>query len=243
MAYDQAKPTTLYRHFDAGGRLLYVGISKSAIERLHAHESGSRWVNSIARVSVERYATRQGAAQAERRAIETERPKHNIVHNRKVASELAQADTIGKRIRALRRSMPDQSTLAFAQAVGISRSAVSQWETGRVRNIRPDHLLAAARYFDVSIESLVEPDSPDSLQSAQQALSKTQLDRAAIGARFRDARVRAGLTQQDIAERCELTYQAVQNYEAGRNTPTVRTLAMFCKATDTSADWLLFGDQ
>lgn len=73
----------LYRHFDAEGRLLYVGISLSAIGRLSEHKQVSAWFWSIARVEVTAYANRRAVLKAERIAILREKPLHNVVHARK----------------------------------------------------------------------------------------------------------------------------------------------------------------
>ena len=39
--------TDLYRHFDAAGNLLYVGISFSAINRFSQHKYGSEWSKKV----------------------------------------------------------------------------------------------------------------------------------------------------------------------------------------------------
>lgn len=70
----------LYRHFDASGRLLYVGISLHAIARLAEHKQTAAWFWNIARVEVTAYATKRTAAKAERMAVQREKPLHNIVH-------------------------------------------------------------------------------------------------------------------------------------------------------------------
>jgi len=70
--------TELYRHWDAAGDLLYVGISLSTIGRLAGHRAGgSHWFNEIARVTIERFSTRSDAADAEARAIRLEGPLYN----------------------------------------------------------------------------------------------------------------------------------------------------------------------
>lgn len=71
-------PTQLYRHFDSEGRLLYVGISLSAITRLAQHRSASHWSRAIASVRIECFDTRREALAAEAKAILEERPLHNI---------------------------------------------------------------------------------------------------------------------------------------------------------------------
>jgi len=68
----------LYRHFDATGRLLYVGISLSAIARLAEHRREAHWFNDIRRVDIQVFDTLREAAMAERIAIRNEHPLHNI---------------------------------------------------------------------------------------------------------------------------------------------------------------------
>lgn len=75
--------TSLYRHYDEAGELLYVGISIDAIARFKQHaDSRKDWVNSIASVKIQKFETRAEALAAEKLAILTENPKYNIVHNR-----------------------------------------------------------------------------------------------------------------------------------------------------------------
>ncbi len=71
--------TALYRHFDAAGRLLYVGISLSVLTRLSQHMAASSWADEIASMTVARFATRDEAHAAEREAIRTENPLHNLM--------------------------------------------------------------------------------------------------------------------------------------------------------------------
>ncbi len=75
-------PTALYRHFDAAGRLLYVGISLNSVARLGQHLRTAAWFFDISRVEIEWFPARVDAEQAERAAILTERPLHNITHTR-----------------------------------------------------------------------------------------------------------------------------------------------------------------
>lgn len=69
--------TALYRHFDATGALLYVGISLNAVSRLAQHRMTSAWFDQIARIEIEWHPTRTVACNAERLAIQTENPLHN----------------------------------------------------------------------------------------------------------------------------------------------------------------------
>lgn len=68
----------LYRHFDADGRLLYVGISNNAAVRLDHHRTCSRWHDQIARIDIERFQNKKEAMIAEMKAIKEENPIFNI---------------------------------------------------------------------------------------------------------------------------------------------------------------------
>lgn len=74
--------TSLYRHFDESGQLLYVGIALSANRRMGAHRRNSRWFDRVATIRVEHFATRKQAMDAERKAIKTEKPLFNVSLNR-----------------------------------------------------------------------------------------------------------------------------------------------------------------
>lgn len=74
--------TALYRHFDADGALLYVGISLSAVQRLAQHKRSAKWFAQIARVDVEWHHLRSLALSAEARAISTECPRFNVARPR-----------------------------------------------------------------------------------------------------------------------------------------------------------------
>jgi predicted GIY-YIG superfamily endonuclease len=74
--------TYLYRLWDDADRLLYVGISKSAIHRLHEHLTEQPWAEQVAKQTIERHETRQEALAAETLAIKSEAPLYNVVHNK-----------------------------------------------------------------------------------------------------------------------------------------------------------------
>lgn len=48
-----------------------------------------------------------------------------------------------------------------------------------------------------------------------------------------DARVKAGLTQEQLAERMETSQSTIARLESGRTMPSGRTLARYAKATGT----------
>lgn len=73
--------TSLYRAYDAGGALLYVGISLSWAKRLKDHEV-QEWLHQVSTVTLEHFSNRDDAQLAERSAIKSERPIHNVIYNR-----------------------------------------------------------------------------------------------------------------------------------------------------------------
>jgi predicted GIY-YIG superfamily endonuclease len=73
--------TFLYRLYNTDDELLYIGISKSAIHRLHTHLVHQPWGAQIVKQTVERFEKRSDAVEAETLAIKSEQPKHNIIHN------------------------------------------------------------------------------------------------------------------------------------------------------------------
>ena len=71
--------TTLYRLFDASGRLLYVGItSRNPIDRLRAHSRTRWWWEQAVSVRLEHFHSREEAQAAESAAIKDEHPAYNV---------------------------------------------------------------------------------------------------------------------------------------------------------------------
>ena len=71
----------LYRFFAADGRLLYVGMTINPARRFEKHRGEKSWWSDVARVEIEHHETIDALRKAERRAIETEHPIHNIRMN------------------------------------------------------------------------------------------------------------------------------------------------------------------
>lgn len=67
----------LYRHFDAEGNLLYVGISLFAVGRLAQHKVHAGWSSHISFITVHRYKSREAARRAEKLFIRLEKPLWN----------------------------------------------------------------------------------------------------------------------------------------------------------------------
>jgi hypothetical protein len=80
------QPHALYRFYGAGGTLLYIGLTANLPTRLINHRDEKPWWTGVARITVEHFPDRASVVEAERRAIEAERPLYNVQHNRPQAS-------------------------------------------------------------------------------------------------------------------------------------------------------------
>lgn len=81
MKIPAAPRVALYRHFDAAGQLLYVGIATNFSNRTSQHSANSPWLARFAhRVEAVWLPTREAALAAERYAIQAEAPIFNKVH-------------------------------------------------------------------------------------------------------------------------------------------------------------------
>lgn len=70
--------TSIYRMFNAGGALLYVGQTGNLPTRLDTHRSKKPWWTEVASITVEHFVSRDAALDAERRAILRESPEYNV---------------------------------------------------------------------------------------------------------------------------------------------------------------------
>ncbi|MCD7746605.1 MAG: helix-turn-helix domain-containing protein [Lachnospiraceae bacterium] len=68
-----------------------------------------------------------------------------------------------------------------------------------------------------------------------------ELDYKAIGKRIREARKAQKLTQEEAAERCDITSSFYGNIERGDKKMSLETLAKISRGLSVSADVLLFG--
>ena len=82
----------LYRHFNADGELLYVGITNNLGKRIKDHSKLSAWFEDIGNITVEKFDTREEVLERERQAIISEKAKYNIQHQPKVIPVMAEAE-------------------------------------------------------------------------------------------------------------------------------------------------------
>lgn len=90
---------------------------------------------------------------------------------------------IGKRLLQLREERPGLQATEVARALKITPSALSQLERGTTKNPRPDNLLAAARFFDVSVAWLITGLGPRKhVEAETEAEAQALLAFRALGA-------------------------------------------------------------
>lgn len=71
---------TLYRHYDSNGTLLYVGRTNNPPARLANHRSTQDWWMNVASSRYEQFDTLEELKTAEKAAIESEQPLHNVIY-------------------------------------------------------------------------------------------------------------------------------------------------------------------
>ena len=121
-----SKPGFLYRHYDADGALLYVGISLNAVSRLAQHRDHAHWFQLIARVDIEQHPSREAAIQAEKLAIHNENPRHNLMRPsppKKSRGAQASSDNLTARLVSLN---PTYSLKQIAECLGVRTSKVNE---------------------------------------------------------------------------------------------------------------------
>lgn len=96
----------VYRMFGHSGELLYIGKT-GHLHRFDDHAM-KRWFPLVSRITLEWHETEASARVAERRAIETERPRHNIAGNPKVTRTRSAQ---GKRVLSLHPDSPDRADI------------------------------------------------------------------------------------------------------------------------------------
>ena len=129
--------SAVYRHFDGEGRLLYVGISLSAIKRLGDHKDHSPWFASIRRVEIEHHKDRRAAMEAERKAIVTENPVCNINLKRppppeRPTIEATRRDLVSKIVSFKPVYKPDEAAQILLLTGSIVRALIAAGKMGHV---------------------------------------------------------------------------------------------------------------
>jgi hypothetical protein len=130
------RPTTLYRFYNDAGELLYVGITHRPQERFSHHRAFSSWWEVAATSRLERFPTRAEAENAERRAILTEVPVHNVAGTSSPARQEPRAVVPGAAL----------GLAEIAEVLGVSVNVVRMWKH-RGKLPAPTHTLKAGQFW------------------------------------------------------------------------------------------------
>lgn len=71
----------------------------------------------------------------------------------------------------------------------------------------------------------------------------TQLNRKTLGSRIRQGRKLAGFTQKDLGQAIGVTYQQIQKYECGQDSPPVERLANIAETLHVPLVFFLAGSR
>lgn len=139
--------TALYRHYNANGALLYVGISLSAVIRFAKHKHESKWANEVHTMKVEYFDSREQALEAEQNAIKKERPLFNINHNKKPkAPDIKDCNVMiyenmrGELVMLRRKENPQVITAEYAKEIYKNSSAIFEFVKGDLCSLAPGML-------------------------------------------------------------------------------------------------------
>lgn len=137
---EAGSPTTLYRLFDAAGVLLYVGISGVPFLRWKQHGQTQPWWPRVTKATVQHFATRQAALEAELTAIREESPLFNATFAVSERSRSRGVTLMSARrtYRKLAAKGPVTGS-AMGAALGVSAVMGRKW----LRRVRPKAKAAA----------------------------------------------------------------------------------------------------
>lgn len=112
------KRVSVYRCMNSAGDVIYIGMSRSIVDRFVTHQSASTWLADVSGIHVDLFDCEITAARSERDAIALLRPKHNTPSPS--MSEIEQM-RISKRPETAGLGRPAGITYTLAQANAMIR--------------------------------------------------------------------------------------------------------------------------
>lgn len=118
----------LYKHFDANGLLLYVGITNNPRTRHLGHKRDSEWFYLSRRFVCFKRETKAECEHEEMLAIQNEKPLYNIQYkNNNKDIDIASVQIKMNIRRAIKRSGKTLDQLA--SELNVNRSAIGHWQS------------------------------------------------------------------------------------------------------------------
>lgn len=119
--------------------------------------------------------------------------------------------------------------LQVAKKVGVSEATISRWESGDIANMRRDKIVLLANALHVS-PAYIMGDSE---------LPYISYNTNTIGDKLRILRETFGFTQEELANKVQLSKPNICKYEKGTVEPNIETLLKFSELFNVSLDYLL----
>ena len=147
--------TSLYRHFDSEGRLLYVGISINPMIRFTQHKAEKDWIDEVKSITIDQFNSRKDAIYAEKKAIESEKPKYNIVYNI--------PDSKLKKPQSDRFVSIDSQILSLYRSNAVWSDKVKMFELFIPENLLPKYLISGL--FTINEQGQTRRRKPSAFES------------------------------------------------------------------------------
>ncbi len=84
-------------------------------------------------------------------------------------------ETIGQRIKKIREAA-GVSQQYLAEKVGVSRVAVTKWESGQTSNLKLDNLMKLCNFLGISVEYLIHGEESRSGNKPIEFISRRDID-------------------------------------------------------------------
>jgi hypothetical protein len=143
--------TALYRFYDEGGALLYVGITANTEERFAHHKNYKAWWPEVAETTIEWFDSRPPALAAELRAIHDERPVYNI-NGTPWASARRELEPEERTVTELKRNLTDQ-----CRRVRLRGESLIVVDSTKAR--KPVAALVSFDFYERAIAALAQLDA------------------------------------------------------------------------------------
>lgn len=136
-------------------------------------------------------------------------------------------ESIGKIIKKNRLDL--KLTLDdVAKAVGVSKSTVQRWESGKINNMRRDRIDLLSKILQVSPLILLGNDSPTINTTPAELPERSELKMTFYYKKFKSLRKDSGMSQLEVAQKLGLAKSTIAMYESGKRTPDFETIDAIC---------------
>lgn len=155
--------TALYRHYNATGALLYVGISDCLSARDKQHAATAHWHGAVARTETEWCEDRPEAEAAERSAILQESPLHNKRNAKAAANNRTAPKRADHGLRSFQASLAAHmaqhgtAIVDLAKATGISRDAINKIKGRAGASTSVENAVLIAGFYGQTVNAFMDP--------------------------------------------------------------------------------------